>query len=643
MTWTFAGVPWETLAPIGGVAAAALVTLYVLRLRRQRVEVPFSPLWQQVLQERSASRLWDRLKRLLSLLLQLALLGLIVLALADPQSDAQRREGRSVVIVLDASASMSAGDEEGGRGRFERAVEHVRDAIARLGPRDEAMLVVMDRTVRPLTPFVRDPAALERALVDVAPSDTPGDLGEALHFAGDALRDRPRAHLVVATDGAGQDAPTLALPAHVALHLHPVGRSGDNVGITAFNVRRYPANRTDFEVYVRVENFADAPAEVELSVWAEGSMSARQTLTLDAGASATRLIGDVPAAGDELEARVRVVAGDVVDVFALDDVAYARVPEARPLRVLAVTPGNLYLEGPLLLNPSLDVSVIAPEAYAAPNAGDPSAGFDVTLFDGVTPPVADRGNFLYFAPSGPNSPWARDAAGEGEDDAGSEIDDPIIHSAQAGHPLLRWISALRDVNIAAAERLHLERDDRVVASAIGGAPMLVTREEPGRRLAALAFDVQASDLPLRVAWPVFLLNALDWFTRDDASLLEAYRTGETWFVPLGDRDATEVTVVSPSGTRRVLPAVDGFTSLFGDEVGFWEVTLGERTWSVAGNLASSEESSIAPNAAAWGDLDAPAFDDASLHSVRDPWVLLVLAALGILLLEWLTWNRRWTV
>ena len=93
MTWTFAGASWATLAPIGGAVAAALVALYVLRLRRQRVEVPFAPLWQRVLEERSANQLWEKLKRLLSLLLQLALLGVLLLALADPQGAAQREKG----------------------------------------------------------------------------------------------------------------------------------------------------------------------------------------------------------------------------------------------------------------------------------------------------------------------------------------------------------------------------------------------------------------------------------------------------------------------------------------------------------------------------------------------------------------------
>jgi tetratricopeptide (TPR) repeat protein len=122
-----------------------------------------------------------------------------------------------------------------------------------------------------------------------------------------------------------------------------------------------------------------------------------------------RIYPEIPTSGQRLEARVRIVAGDAVDVFPDDDVAWALLPRARTPRVLLVTPGNLYVEAPFLLNESIDVDVIRPDAYVATNAGDPSEGYDLTVFDGVTPPTADRGNFLYFAPFGEHSPWRVEA------------------------------------------------------------------------------------------------------------------------------------------------------------------------------------------------------------------------------------------
>ena len=77
--------------PLGtlGIAAAALggllVVAYILKLRRRRYEVPFSKLWQKVLREKESSSLWRRLRRLLSLLVQVVFLLALLFAAADPK------------------------------------------------------------------------------------------------------------------------------------------------------------------------------------------------------------------------------------------------------------------------------------------------------------------------------------------------------------------------------------------------------------------------------------------------------------------------------------------------------------------------------------------------------------------------------
>ena len=53
----------------------------------------------------------------------------------------------------------------------------------------------------------------------------------------------------------------------------------------------------------------------------------------------------------------------------------------------------------------------------------------------------------------------------------------------------------------------------------------------------------ATDLPMRVAFPMLLVNALDWFSGDQADLLTTYRTGSRERVPLdGVVGATEAEV-----------------------------------------------------------------------------------------------------
>src|SRR5580692_3140092 len=89
-------------------AAALAVTAYIIKMRRRRFEVPFSKLWQRVLEQKDANALWKQLKRLISLLLILCILALVFVAALDPTLGAVDRRARSVVVLLDSSASMRA-------------------------------------------------------------------------------------------------------------------------------------------------------------------------------------------------------------------------------------------------------------------------------------------------------------------------------------------------------------------------------------------------------------------------------------------------------------------------------------------------------------------------------------------------------
>ncbi len=99
-----AGLGFAQLAAIFGAAAAFATALYILKLRRRTVAVPFSKLWEKILRDKEATSLFSRLKRLLSLLVQLALLALLAFALGDPRAAATLIKGRNLVVIVDASA-----------------------------------------------------------------------------------------------------------------------------------------------------------------------------------------------------------------------------------------------------------------------------------------------------------------------------------------------------------------------------------------------------------------------------------------------------------------------------------------------------------------------------------------------------------
>ncbi|MBI5477810.1 MAG: VWA domain-containing protein, partial [Deltaproteobacteria bacterium] len=194
------GLALAKLAAIFGAVAVALIVLYILKLRRRRVEVPFARLWAQVAGQKESTALLMRLRRLVSLLLQLVFVALLVLAVGDPRLGVTALAGRSVVLVVDASASMKATD--GTPTRLDAAKREARKLARGLGGADLCMVVRMDGQPGPLTGFTGDGPMLLRAIDGIEASDTPADLLGALRFAADALRGRQHPELIIIGDGA---------------------------------------------------------------------------------------------------------------------------------------------------------------------------------------------------------------------------------------------------------------------------------------------------------------------------------------------------------------------------------------------------------------------------------------------------------
>src|SRR3954454_3789131 len=99
--------------------AVPIVALYILKVRLRRAPVSTLLFWRQIFEEKKPRSLWQRLRHLISLLLQLAFLALLVLALADPIFRWQQAQARRLVMVVDNSASMTADDAA--PSRFEAA------------------------------------------------------------------------------------------------------------------------------------------------------------------------------------------------------------------------------------------------------------------------------------------------------------------------------------------------------------------------------------------------------------------------------------------------------------------------------------------------------------------------------------------
>jgi hypothetical protein len=629
-----AGLSLAQLGAIFGAVGFGVLVLYILKLRRRVVPVPFSPLWERILRDKEATTLFSKLKRLVSLLLQLALLALLVLALGDPRAAESLIKGRTVVVLVDASASMQATDVR--PNRLAVAKEEVKKIVHGLGGADRMLVAQMDAMVTPLGPMSGDTSALERELDAIAPTDARADFPRALRFATDALRGIDGGEVVVVSDGALGPASDTSGAVHLGtakLSYVRVGHGARNVGVTQFAVRRYPLDKSRYEVMLELTNTGTDVEDVELQLLGDGALVDLTKLRLRPGERLPRFYPQLSGANRTLEAKVARVDGTSDDLPA-DDHAYALLPERRRAKVLVVTGGNTYLEAALLLDEYLDVTDVAPEAYASAIA---KGGWDAVIFDRGTPAERPRANALYIDPRGPGSPVRVDR----------ELKAPGFDKIERKHPVVRFI-ALDDVNVAVGHKLVPEPGDKVIGASDGGAsPILVAGTRGGYKFVALGFDVRDSDLPLRVAWPLFVLDCVNWFVDEDAQYLSSYRTGDVWRIPVG-LAASRATVKLPDGTTQSAAVHEGRAVLLGERAGFYELSTGagaeRQTTAFAANLLDAEESAIAPQDKLIVD-GREAGDVTGFHVGvrREIWIYLLLAAALLTALEWATYHRRVTV
>src|SRR5438067_3750699 len=98
------------LALAWGLLVVPVVIFYILKIRLKRVPVSTVLFWRQIFDEKRPRSLWQRLRHLVSLLVQLLLLLLLVAALTEPFFSWETLSAQRVILVLDNSASMNATD-----------------------------------------------------------------------------------------------------------------------------------------------------------------------------------------------------------------------------------------------------------------------------------------------------------------------------------------------------------------------------------------------------------------------------------------------------------------------------------------------------------------------------------------------------
>ncbi len=609
------------LAPLAFAFAAAIpvvIVFYLLKRKRVVKLVSSTLLWQKFLAETQASAPFQRLRKNWLLILQVILLTLAVLALTRPYFSTTAKPAQRRVVILDASASMQATDES--PSRFEKARAEALKWVDSLKDTDEMVIVLAGATTEVKQSATSEKAALRRALQSCTCSDGPTRLLPALRMAESLVRDLdprtgPEIHLF--SDGA---VPELNEFENKALPLvyHRVGKASNNLGITALDVRANPEDARQRAVYTSVANFSPDSRQTDLELLLDDRLLETRPLTIPSGQTSPQVF-----LAKQSRDGVFTVRLTSQDDLAVDNQASIVSLMPKPVKVLLVSRGNRLLEKALR-------AVANVELASATDLTDSAASFDFVVLDDVTPTLWPKGNVLAIHVV--NTNWVEGV---------KRVEAPAIVDWKSTHPLLRYTSF---DNVQVVQSLTARTPTWAVSLVeTPQAPIILAGELGRQRIIWIGFDVLESNWPLRVSFPIFIANAVEWL--DPASERTGQllvKAGDPFRLPLLEPQSSAQVTLPDGATKMLKLDPTANEVVFGDTArqGVYRLRLGTNDTVFCANLLDAAESNIKPRDALqlgkYTKVSATTTKRANMELWR------TIAALGLLVLlgEWWYYHRR---
>ncbi len=471
-----------------GLLGLPVIVFYLLKTRQRRQPVSTLLFWNALAPKVEQSPFWRRLRRWVSLALQLLILALMVLALARPAFEWERTAPRRLVAVLDPSVSMTAGRHQ------QEAREALLQMIGRLRPQDEMALLEAGASPRILHGWTSGRRSLRDALKEAQQLPVGSDPRPALELARELARLREQAEIVFFSDAVWPE--TMEKLEGVSL----IGRQVSepiNAGITLFAVRRSPVAPGQWQLDVEVS--APHGFEGELELQRDGVPHDLVTLSVEPGGLWQKSWRGDSEAQARFSGLLRVGPGDQL---AADNEASALLPALRRLNVLLIGSADPFLEAVLASVAKVAVSRLD----ALPEPLPP--GVDLVMIRGGAPPVAPLP-----APTALLLIDPRESGFWGER-VGTLEHAPVTE--EPGSSRLWQHVRFDAVAIRAAGVWKPAPGSESLASSLEH-PLIFGQWDRSPRWMVLGFDLEASDLPLRAAFPVLIGNLLESLRPEDST------------------------------------------------------------------------------------------------------------------------------
>lgn len=633
----------------GAIAGPILVALYFLKLRRRRVRVASTLLWQRAVQDLQVNEPFRWLRPSLLLFLQLLALALLAIAIGRPAIPGGLSASGRVILLIDRSASMNALDGEGGTTRFDDAIRAASETIEELPRGTSITIVAYAGAPTVLLSATTDRSAAKRALERITPSDQPDNLASAFELLGaltagqaDETESPEEASVILFSDGGYEETGFALTGAELVFRRMGPSESAihDNLGITAISIAGDFNDPSLTRLFLRLENALDREVGATVIMTGPSGEIGRRGVRVPPNQNGTP--GSQSLTFELDRGLIGLVTAwiDRADRLETDNTAHAIIEPARRPRVLLVSPEGEndpsgWVLGDILREMDLEILTrVSADGLPAMLSGGELSAFDLIVFDRVDVPAGVPAPTISFGAALPG--WSLE----------TESEDPDrLTSWNRTHPILRGlvldaVRLTRTVRFVPTETAP--PTDELAAGRLGPLMLLLT-EGRWNRL-GVAFEPTSSNWPLLdISYPLFLVQSVEFLTFDASAdgntpattdrpaTIEA-APGEGELVLQGP---ITISARLPGGTQ---PGQSVRLSLGVPERAGVYTDAQERP-VLAVNLASSRESGLATRDTLQV-AGKPVVAGSLAEGLTEIWHWFVLLATAALTAEWLIFARK---
>ncbi|WP_273326417.1 vWA domain-containing protein [Vallitalea guaymasensis] len=466
-----------------------VILMYILKQNFEQKEISSTFLWELASKEDEVNTPWQKLKKNILMILQIIVIIIITLALANPYLYKKQETNNVQIIVMDTSASMNA-EYKDGKTRLDYAKEMAKEKIDGLLDGTPVTIITIGNDVNINVSNAISKDTIKKSINNINPTYGSMKIDDNIDFIFSIAKSYEDYEISIISDEINNND---------NIHNYLVQSEGSNVSID--NISTF-FSEGSYEVLAKVTNRYKTPVKIHFDLydqndtWLKGS-----EIDLESYESKNILFDNINCEGNYIYGQIKEK-----DLITADNKRFNILNKNEIKRIILISEENIFMEKAILASNRY-------ELYKTKNSGVNNEKYDLYIYDSIIPDsIPDEGNLMFL-----NIPKV-DGLYETDSETSSGM------AAFSDEAITRHV--FNENFIVSDYRKILPNEYIKSIANVGEDSIIATGNKNGRKFNIMSFDLHNSDFPLNISFPVLIDNLLADILGNGVQIDENYHAGE---------------------------------------------------------------------------------------------------------------------